>query len=136
MLEILMIDHIVLRTTNLEAMVAFYTRVLNCSVERQLDPGIGLTQLRAGSALIDLVDVDSELGRVGGRPPGREGRNLEHFCLRVEAMGETELTGYLQSRQVEVGEFARRYGADGFGNSVYIDDPDGNTVELRIAQKR
>ena len=136
MLEIVVIDHIVLRTGNLEAMVAFYTGVLNCAVERQLDPAVGLTQLRAGDALIDLVDVDSELGRVGGEPPGLEGRNLEHFCLRVRADSEAALKAYLQSRQVDAGEFERRYGADGFGNSVYISDPDGNTVELRIAQKR
>jgi len=30
-----------------------------------------------------------------------------------------------------MGEVARRYGAEGQGPSIYIQDPDGNTVELK-----
>ncbi len=33
-----------------------------------------------------------------------------------------------------VGDFAVRYGAEAFGSSVYIRDPDGNIVELRCGQ--
>jgi catechol 2,3-dioxygenase-like lactoylglutathione lyase family enzyme len=127
---------VVLRTQKLQDMIGFYVGVLNCTVERQLDPAIGLTQLRAGDALIDLVDVDSDLGRSGGRAAGAEGRNLDHLCLRVTGIDEAELAEYLQSQAIAVGEFAERYGADGYGRSIYIADPDGNTVELRIAQKR
>jgi hypothetical protein len=29
-------------------------------------------------------------------------------------------------------EFTTRYGAEGFGPSAYIKDPDGNTIELRL----
>ena len=48
-------------------------------------PGIEpLIQLRAGSALIDIVPVEGGLGRAGGAPPGEEGRNMDHFCLRLE----------------------------------------------------
>ena len=70
MIRIRHIDHVVLRTSNPEDMTAFYRDVLGCAVERTLSPEIGLIQLRAGSALIDLVDVDSELGRAGGAAPG------------------------------------------------------------------
>ena len=69
MIRVKMIDHIVLRTQNLERMLDFYSRVLGCPVERRLPTHVGLTQLRAGQSLIDLVDVDSELGRAGGPPP-------------------------------------------------------------------
>ena len=78
------IDHIVLRTKDLEAMIAFYCDVIGCTVERRQE-AIGLYQLRAGSALIDLVPIDGKLGRMGGAAPGAEGRNLDHFCLRVAA---------------------------------------------------
>jgi catechol 2,3-dioxygenase-like lactoylglutathione lyase family enzyme len=126
------IDHVVLRTSRLQAMSAFYCDVLGCTVERALSAEIGLTQLRAGQALIDLVDVDSELGRAGGAAAGATGRNLEHFCLRIAAIEEPALKAWLQQHGVEMGPVATRYGADGFGPSVYLSDPDGNTIELRF----
>lgn len=51
------IDHVVIRTLDLEAMIDFYGKVLGRPVERRQDE-IGLIQLRAGSSLIDLVPVD------------------------------------------------------------------------------
>ncbi len=132
MIRIRHIDHVVLRTSRLQAMSAFYCDVLGCTLERMLAPEIGLTQLRAGQALIDLVDVDSELGRAGGAAAGASGRNLDHLCLRIAAIGEQALKDWLQQHGVEMGPVASRYGADGFGPSVYISDPDGNTMELRF----
>ena len=81
MFEVAGIDHVVLRTANIDDMLAFYSNVLGCKVERETSPESGLTQLRAGNALIDLVRVDSKLGRLGGGPPGNSGNNLDHFCL-------------------------------------------------------
>ncbi len=131
MLEVLAIDHIVLRTTKLKEMLAFYTNILGCSIERETTPETGLTQLRAGSALIDLVVVNSKLGAVGGGAPSKTERNVDHFCLQIKSVPEQEIIEYLQQNGIEVGEFARRYGAQGQGNSVYIQDPEGNGVELR-----
>jgi catechol 2,3-dioxygenase-like lactoylglutathione lyase family enzyme len=131
MLEITGIDHIVLRTTQLDAMLNFYIEVLGCVVERETPPETGLTQLRAGNALIDLVVVDSSLGRLGGDAPGKSGNNMDHFCLQIEPMAESEIVRHLESFGIEVGEFAQRYGAQGLGNSLYILDPEGNTVELK-----
>ena len=133
MIRIQAIDHLVLRTANVEGMVRFYGEVLGCPVERTLSPESGLTQLRAGNALIDIVAVDSELGRAGGGPPGPDGNNLDHFCLHLEPVSQYELRSWLESRGVPCGEFQTRYGATGFGPSIYIRDPDGNTVELRGA---
>jgi catechol 2,3-dioxygenase-like lactoylglutathione lyase family enzyme len=124
----------VLRTQNLERMLDFYSRVLGCPVERRLPAHVGLTQLRAGQSLIDLVDVDSELGRAGGPPPSGTARAVDHFCLQIEAVGEQELRDWLESNGVEAGDFAERYGAGAFGPSVYIRDPDDNMVELRFAE--
>jgi catechol 2,3-dioxygenase-like lactoylglutathione lyase family enzyme len=125
------IDHLVLRTTDVSRMVQFYEEVLGCRVERALAPATGLTQLRAGDALIDIVAVDSELGRAGGGPPGSSGNNLDHFCLELQDIGQSELREWLVSKGVEVSPFETRYGAGGFAASIYIEDPDGNTVELR-----
>jgi catechol 2,3-dioxygenase-like lactoylglutathione lyase family enzyme len=133
MIRVQTIDHLVLRTANLAEMVRFYEEVLGCPVERTLPPATGLTQLRAGNALIDIVALDSELGRAGGGPPGPRGNNLDHFCLHLEPVSQHELRAWLESHGVSCGEFQTRYGATGFGPSVYVQDPDGNTVELRGA---
>ncbi|HSC99432.1 MAG TPA: VOC family protein [Casimicrobiaceae bacterium] len=130
MIAIRDIDHLVLRVVNVEAMIAFYRDVLGCSVDRRRD-GIGLVQLRAGRSMLDLVPVDGELGRAGGAPPGREGRNLDHFCFRLESFDETAIREELARAGVPTGPVATRYGAEGDGPSLYVTDPDGNVVELK-----
>ena len=124
------IDHVVLRVVDLARVQAFYCDVLGCRVERE-QPDIGLVQLRAGRSLVDLVPVDGELGRAGGAPPGREGRNLDHLCFRVDPFDETEIRRHLGAHGVAAGEVAMRYGAEGRGPSIYIEDPEGNVVELK-----
>lgn len=124
------LDHLVLRVRDLPAMVDFYCGVLGCTVERRQD-AIGLVQLRAGEALIDLVPVDGKLGRMGGAAPGVEGRNLDHFCLRVDPFDREAIVAHLQAHDVRVGEFGSRYGAEGEGPSQYLFDPEGNVVELK-----
>ncbi|HDY7979504.1 VOC family protein [Vibrio vulnificus] len=124
------IDHIVLRVVDLPKMLAFYCDILGCVVEREVAE-FGLTQLRAGSALIDLVTVDSKLGQQGGRAPEQEGRNLDHFCLQITPKDEQEILDFLIQQGVKVEDFANRYGAQGFGRSIYLSDPEGNTVELK-----
>jgi len=128
--RILHIDHIVLRVRDLERMVAFYREVLGCGLEK-VQERLGLWQLRAGGSLIDLVDLAGPLGKAGGAGPGREGRNVDHFCLRVEPWDEAALRAHLARHDVTVGESGSRYGADGQGPSIYVSDPEGNTVELK-----
>ncbi|MEJ2130672.1 MAG: VOC family protein [Gammaproteobacteria bacterium] len=129
-MKILGLDHVVVRANDIEKMVAFYRDVLGCPVERSLED-LGLWQLRAGSALIDLVDVKASLGRQGGPGPGPEGHNMDHFCLRIDDFDEAALRAHLERFGVEAGETGQRYGADGTGPSIYIRDPEGNTVELK-----
>lgn len=124
------IDHLVLRVTDLGAMLAFYVDVLGCSLERRRDD-IGLVQLRAGRSLIDLVPVDGKLGRAGGAAPGPEGRNLDHLCLRVDPFDGEAILAFLRESGAVPGEIAARYGAEGEGPSIYVADPEGNTVELK-----
>ena len=130
MIRIRHIDHVVLRVRDLEAMLRFYTGVLGCTLERTQEK-LGLVQLRAGRSLIDLVTLEGPLGRAGGAGPGTEGRNLDHFCLRIEPFDRTALEALLMSRGIVPGEFGRRFGADGEGPSLYITDPEGNGVELK-----
>jgi catechol 2,3-dioxygenase-like lactoylglutathione lyase family enzyme len=131
MLQIKQLDHIVIRTRHSEAMIAFYCDVLGCVIERQTAPELGLVQLRAGASLIDIVAVDSQIGRMGGAAPGKEGHNMDHFCLRLEPFDEAAIRQHLRQHGVEGGKLEMRYGAEGVGPSIYIQDPDDNTVELK-----
>ncbi|MDM5179967.1 VOC family protein [Massilia sp. CCM 8695] len=130
MIRIRHIDHVVLRVVDLGAMTTFYCQVLGCTIERRQDD-IGLVQLRAGAALVDLVPVDGKLGRSGGAPPGREGRNMDHLCFRVEPFDAGSIRTHLIACGVTPGAVESRYGAEGEGPSIYLDDPEGNTVELK-----
>lgn len=135
MFEILGIDHIVLRAREPATLIAFYRDVLGCSLERQVE-SVGLVQMRAGNALIDIVDVAGELGRQAGAAPGREGHNLDHLCVRIEPFEPQFIAQHLRAHGIEPGEPERRYGADGFGPSIYLEDPEGNKVELKGPPER
>ena len=130
MFQIQQIDHIVLRTSDLQAMLDFYIDTLGCTLERE-QRDIGLYQLRAGSSLIDLVPVNQKLGRMGGAAPGKEGRNLDHLCLRIAPFDAEAIIAYLRERKIEPGQVESRYGAEGEGPSIYITDPENNVVELK-----
>jgi len=134
MIKPVAIDHIVLRSARYRELIEFYCNVIGCTLERETTAEFGLTQLRAGNALIDIVDVNGKLGKTGGAAPGPTGNNLDHFCLQIEAFDEVELIAFLRSQGVDCGEFHERYGAQGMGRSLYISDSDGNTVELRATK--
>ena len=120
------LDHVVLRVGDLDRAIAFYENVLNCHVERRLDQP-KLVQLRAGASLIDLVPASASPGNA----PDPAGRNMDHFAVRVDGFDAAALAAHLRRHGITVGEVRERYGAEGYGPSLYITDPDGNTVELK-----
>lgn len=130
MFRIVQIDHVVLRVKNLQLMLDFYQQVVGCTLERQ-ETDLGLYQLRAGLSLIDLVPVNQPLGQQGGEAPGFEGHNMDHLCLRIEPFDPQALQLYFQNQGITAGPVESRYGAEGQGPSIYIQDPEGNTIEIK-----
>jgi catechol 2,3-dioxygenase-like lactoylglutathione lyase family enzyme len=124
------IDHLVLRVVDVHTMMDWYGRVLGCAPVR-IREHLGLYQLRAGAAMLDLVPVDGELGSKGGAAPGPEGRNLDHFCFRIEPFDAGAIFAHLDHLGVAHGPVETRFGAEGDGPSIYVTDPEGNTVELK-----
>ena len=130
MLTVRGIDHVVLRVRNIEAMRRFYCDVLGAT-HVAYRKEFGMSHLRVGASLIDLVEVNGPLGKTGGAAPGREGRNMDHLCLRVEPFDQDAIVGHLKRHRVPVGDIRPRFGPGGNGVSITVTDPEGNTVELK-----
>lgn len=129
-MKIIGLDHIVIRCSDLEAMVRFYRDIIGCSVDKRADH-LGLVHLRAGSALIDLVSVEGELGRRGGPAPGPDRHNVDHFCLRIDPFDIDDLRHHFSQFGIDLGKVHDNYGAEGTGPSVYLNDPENNLIELK-----
>ncbi len=130
MIRISRLDHIVLRARDLETLQSFYVGVVGCTVERVVSD-LGLVQLRAGESLIDLVAATGPLGRRVPEPPSQAAPNVDHFCIRIDPFDPDALSGWLAENDVDFEPPQTRYGADGFGPSIYLEDPEGNVVELK-----
>jgi glyoxylase I family protein len=123
------IDHVVIRCVDQDAMVRFYGAALGLPVEKE-QRDLGLVQLRAGRSLIDLLAVGSKIDRPESGTPGA-GCNMDHLCLRIEPFDSAVLRDHLLAHGARLGEEGRRYGAEGYGPSLYLFDPEGNLVELK-----
>ncbi|MDP5209583.1 VOC family protein [Microbulbifer sp. 2205BS26-8] len=130
MFTIQQIDHLVLRVKSLDIARRFYQDILGCKMERE-NPSLGLYQMRTGRCLIDLLPVDQQIERTGASTPEYEGRNLHHFCLRVDPFNADKIQSFLQERHISASPVEQRYGAEGMGPSLYISDPENNLIELK-----
>jgi len=129
-INIRQIDHVVIRVVDLDHMTTWYCDVLGCKLER--GPGdYRIAQLRAGNSLIDLVDVHGQFGRKAGAPPDHSAPNVDHVCLQVDPWNSEKIESQLKKHGVQFGEIQDRYGATGSGPSMYLKDPEGNTIELK-----
>ena len=113
------LDHIVLRCADVEVSLAFYCDELGLAPER-------VDEWRRGEVLFPSVRVDATtvIDLFGA---ARDGQNLDHFCLVIEPTDLDALAGRFPGAVRADGLF----GAQGFASSVYLQDPDGNTIELR-----
>ena len=112
-------DHLVVRCSDVERSLAFYCESLGLLPERLEEwrrgevpfPSVRITP----TAIVDLV----------AEPP--DGTNVDHICLVVDAATVDEVAAQFPDGIRRDGLF----GAQGYASSVYVSDPDGNTVELR-----
>ena len=129
--QIVELDHIVLRVKDVERAIKFYTGTLGLAPHR-------LEEFRAGEVpfpcarvndhtIIDLLPWPDE------EPVGDDRRNLDHFCMAVKGIDMVAFAEYLQGEGVTVhsDRSGRRSGAQGMADSIYIQDTEGNTIEMR-----
>jgi catechol 2,3-dioxygenase-like lactoylglutathione lyase family enzyme len=124
------IDHFVLRVRDIEAAQRFYCEVLGAQYVAHRSE-FGMTHLRVGASMIDLVAANGQPGKPGAAPAGKELRNADHLCLRIEPFDQERIVAHLKRLGVEIGEIRRWFDAEGNGVSIYLNDPEGNSVELK-----
>ncbi|MCA6094639.1 VOC family protein [Streptomyces sp. SCA3-4] len=120
-MRVIAFDHLVLNVSDVERSLAFYTGPLG------LEP-VRVEEWRAGKVSFPSVRVSP--GTIIDLFPRERGEsNVDHICLTVEPLDWQEV--------VAAGTFevvdgpGPRFGARGTAESLYVLDPDGNTVELR-----
>jgi catechol 2,3-dioxygenase-like lactoylglutathione lyase family enzyme len=115
------LDHIVLNVDDVERSLAFYCEQLGLAPER-------VEEWRRGEVLFPSARVDAHT-IIDLLATPRTGENADHLCLVVEPV---DLDAIKDSGGFDVVDGpATRFGARGDGTSLYVKDPDGNTVELR-----
>ncbi|MGI5489046.1 VOC family protein [Microtetraspora malaysiensis] len=114
-------DHLVLNVRDVERALEFYAGTLGLEEER-------VAEWRADKAPFPSVRVnESTIIDLVHRPRGDS--NVDHICLVVDPVDWQQV--------IDSGVFTvlegpvSRFGARGVAQSVYVQDPDGNTVELR-----
>ena len=114
-------DHVVLVVADVERSVAWYADRLG------LEP-LRLDEWRRGEVFFPSLRVD-DATIIDVLQGERSGTNVDHVCLVI---AETDLQAVADSGRFEVLDGPdKRWGARGDGLSLYVRDPDGNTVELR-----
>lgn len=120
MLKIQRIDHLVLPTTNVEACVKFYCRLLGMAP----DFANHRMALKFGEQKINIHGPESHLHPVAANPmPGNRlfsletGASREAFTRYLKAMGGRPAPSPF-------------VGAGGMDSPLYLADPDGNIIEI------
>lgn len=130
-IKIVGMDHIVIRVKDVEGAIGFYTGVLGLEphrVEEWRKGELPFPCARVNAdTLIDLKPWTED------EPVGDGRRNLDHYCLVMEPTDMDALSKHLRSQGVTVISDApgQRSGARGTATSIYIQDPEGNQIELR-----
>ena len=121
------LDHLLLLVDDMDAAVDFYQMVVGATVASRL-PQYAMTMLDVGQGQLGLVDCCTAEG-AWARPKVAGGRNIDHFALSLATADETLVRGHLAARGAQIVEEIQEDGR----LSLYIQDPSGNTVELRLA---
>jgi catechol 2,3-dioxygenase-like lactoylglutathione lyase family enzyme len=119
--RVVALDHVVLDVADVERSLAFYCDELGLAPER-------VDEWRRGEVFFPSVRIDAHT-IIDLLAAPRTGENADHLCFVVEPV---DLDAIKASGRFEVVDGpAVRFGARGNGTSLYVKDPDGNTVELR-----
>ncbi len=118
-MKVVGLDHVVVNSADVERSLAWYADVLG------LEP-MNVDAWRRGDVFFPSVRLNP-MTIIDLFPAERTGENVNHVCLVVEDADLDALAGqFPDGHRVD-----RNFGAQGYGASLYVHDPDGNTIELK-----
>ncbi|HEU4416338.1 MAG TPA: VOC family protein [Candidatus Angelobacter sp.] len=122
------VDHLALVTKRLAAMKTFYTEGLGLTLEQEskAKAGYSVVTLRAGESLIDLFEASPT------NPAPTANLSEEHFCLAATGSSIYDVIATLKRRGLDPSQAEVNNGAKGKGLSIWVRDPDGNKVEIKV----
>lgn len=126
-------DHIVINVVDIEAMLRFYTEILQLQGERLEAYAAGQVPFPSVRLSADsIIDLFPKKMWQRYSPDEVCRPNLNHFCLATDEAGAKSLLQRLNLHGVVIAEGpVKRWGAHGSGTSIYFLDPEGNTIEVR-----
>ena len=130
------LDHIVLNAEDVEALVQFYTEVVELAPERleafrQGEVPFPSVRLNAGT----VIDLAPKAMWQGAQPQDRGRPNLGHFCLTLDRADWESLRGRVVAKRIPIEGPLPRWGARGNAISIYFHDPEGNEIEARYYEE-
>ena len=116
------LDHLVVISADVERALGFYMGTLGLA-------GVRVDEWRRGEAPFPSVRIDGAT-IIDLFPGERSGENIAHLCLTIDPVDLDQLAAGGAFDVVD-GPIDALFGAQGYARSLYVRDPDGNTVELR-----
>lgn len=122
------VDHIALVTRRLAAMKTFYMDGLGLTLEQEgkAKAGYNVVTLRAGESLIDLFEASPT------NPALAANLSEGHFCLSATGTSIYDVIATLKRKNLDPSQAEVNNGAKGKGLSIWVRDPDGNKVEIKV----
>jgi catechol 2,3-dioxygenase-like lactoylglutathione lyase family enzyme len=121
------IDHIALVTKKLASMKSFYLELgLTLEQEGKAKAGYNVVTLRAGESLIDLFEASPT------NPAPAANLSEEHFCLSATGSSIYDVIATLKRKGLDPTQAEVNNGSKGKGLSIWVRDPDGNKVEIKL----
>jgi catechol 2,3-dioxygenase-like lactoylglutathione lyase family enzyme len=114
------LDHVVFNSTDIERSLEWYRDVLGLEA-------MNVDAWRRGDVFFPSVRVNEQT-IIDLFPAERSGENVNHICLEI---ADTDLDA-LAAEFPDSHRVDGNFGAQGYGASLYVRDPDGNTVELKV----
>ena len=126
-MKVIGFDHLVINTRDVDRAIEFYRDVLGLEILRE-------EEFRAGKVGFVSVRVTDET-IIDVRPSASDQpfvKNVDHICVRLAPTDLMRVKDELRARGLETqDEVNTRWGAQGYGESLYVDDPEGQTIELK-----
>ena len=117
------LDHLVITTSNIDALVDFYTNYLNMKVETFDKQRVCL---RFGQSKINLHSLDEDVDYIANNAT----IGSIDICLIVDE-DITAVKSKLEQKGLSLAsEIVEKTGAVSRLKSIYLKDPDGNLIEL------